>query len=128
MSYELADVLKRCSDTAAWVGVELQDINSVNLMDDTPLHTVCSWGDPESARILIDAGANVNAKGDIGAPPLFNAVIGGNPKVIELLVKSGARIGLRNDDGINALEYAQYSGASREVIDTLEKLGSLQNR
>jgi ankyrin repeat protein len=123
MSDKLNDVLKRCSGTASWFGVELHDVNSVNLMDDTPLHTVCSWGELESVKILIDAGADVNAKGDNGAPPLFNAVIGGNPKVIELLVKSGANANLSNDDGRSVLEYAQNINSSIGVLDILKKLG-----
>jgi ankyrin repeat protein len=123
MSYELNDVLKRCSDTASWFGVELHGVNSVNFMDDTPLHTVCTWGELESAKILIDAGADVNAKGDNGAPPLFNAVIGGNPKVIELLIKSGAKASLRNDDGRSVLEYARNINSSNSVLDILKKLG-----
>lgn len=119
MNKNLSDVLKRCSQTASWFGVELNDINSVNLMDDTPLHTICSWGDLESVKILIDAGADVNAKGDNGCSPLFNAVIGRNPKVIELLIKSGSSAGLRNDDGRSVLEYAQNINSSKEIINAL---------
>lgn len=125
MGSKLNDVLKRCSDTASWFGVELDDVNSVNLMDDTPLHTVCSWGEPESVKILIEAGADVNAKGDNGVTPLFNAVISDNPKVVEVLIKFGARADLRNDDGRSVLEYAKNISASMDVIDVLENPGNL---
>jgi len=37
MNYDLSEVLKRCSETASWFGTELNDISSVNLMDDTDL-------------------------------------------------------------------------------------------
>lgn len=121
MSYELSDVLKRCSGTASWFGVELLDVNSVNLMDDTPLHTVCSWGELESVKILLEIGADVNAKGDNGAPPLFNAVIGGNPKVVELLISFGANKNLRNDDNRSVLEYAQNIKSSDAVLGILKK-------
>lgn len=124
MSKNLEDVLTLCSRTASWFGVELRDINSINLMEDTPLHTVCSWGGFECVKILIDAGSNVNAKGDNGCTPLFNAVIGGNQRVIELLVDSGAIASLRNDDGRSVFEYAKNIGSSKEVIDFLKKLRS----
>jgi len=121
MSDELADVLERCLGTAAWFGEEQIDINSVNLMDDTPLHTVCSWGEVESARILIEAGADVNAKGDIGGTPLFNAVIGGNPRVVELLISSGADKTLRNDHNWSVLGFAQSTGSSEAILSILRK-------
>ncbi|ARU59248.1 ankyrin [Oleiphilus messinensis] len=122
MKNDLSSVLARCSDTASWFGIELNGVNCVNLMDDTPLHTVCSWGDLESARILIDAGADVNAKGDNGCSPIFNGVIGGNPKVLELLIRSGARVNSKNDDGRSVLEYARNIGSSEDVINTLLKV------
>ncbi len=78
-------------------------------------------GEPESVKILIDAGSDVNAKGDIGSPPLFNAIISGNPNVIELLIESGAIVTLRNDDGRNVLEYAENINSSKSVIDILKK-------
>lgn len=122
MSYDLKMVLKKCSDTASWYGLDVSDVKAINLMDDTPLHTVCTWGDLESVQTLINAGADVNAKGDNGVTPLFNAVISGNPKLIELLVKSGAILSLKNDDGRSVLEYAKNIQASISVVDLLKKL------
>jgi len=121
MSDELGDVLKRCAVTGAWYGQELTDVKSKNLVDDTPLHTMCSFGELESARILIEAGADVNAKGDFGYTPLFQAVIGENPKLIELLINSGADRTLRNDHNWTVLDYAQIFGSSETVLSILRK-------
>lgn len=121
MNYKLNDVLKRCSGTASWFGEGPIDINSVNLMDDTVLHTVCTWGELDSVKILLEAGANVNAKGDNGAPPLFNAVIGGNPAVVELLINSGANRNLKNDDDRSVFEYAQNIGSSEAILAILNR-------
>ena len=121
MSYQLSDVLKRCSGTASWFGLEVVDIKSVNLMDDTPLHTVCSWGEFEPVKILLEAGADVNARGDNGVPPLFNAVIGGNPKVVELLINYGANVNLKNDDNRSVFEFAQNINSSEIILDILRK-------
>lgn len=90
-------------------------------MEDTVLHTVCSWGDLEAVKILISAGANVNAKGDQGATPLFNAVIGENPDVISFLLKSGADPKIANNYNRQVLDYAKNVSASPLILQLFER-------
>jgi ankyrin repeat protein len=47
-------------------------------------------GDRHAARILLEAGADIDAKGDMGCTPLYFAVMGGHVQVAELLVRRGA--------------------------------------
>ena len=45
---------------------------------DTPLHKVALWGDNHAAKVLIDAGADIDARGDMGLTPLHFAVMQGH--------------------------------------------------
>ena len=61
-----------------------------NTWGDTPLHIVAIWGDTESARILIEAGAEIDACGEDDYTPLHNAIEQGNADMVALLLKAGA--------------------------------------
>lgn len=66
---------------------------------ETPLITAASYGDAEVARVLIDAGADIEAvaAADAGGVPggsvLLHAAVFGNTEVVDLLAAAGARIG-----------------------------------
>ena len=49
---------------------------------DTPLHKAARQGDTEAIVVLIDAGANPNAKDDSGTTPLHMAAEKGHAKAI----------------------------------------------
>lgn len=70
---------------------------------------------------MVAAGADVNAKGDQGATPLFNAVIGKNSDVVAFLLKSGADPGIANSYRRQVLEYAKNVSASFAILDFLER-------
>lgn len=74
MKNNVKKVLEECSHCGAWYGQKINSLNDRNSLNDTPLHTVCSWGDIKPVEILISAGANINSKGDQGNTPLFNAI------------------------------------------------------
>ena len=57
---------------------------------DTPLHVAALWGDRHAVRMLLDAGADVNAKGDMGCTPLYFAVMNHHVDVAETLLAHGA--------------------------------------
>ncbi|MFT3881675.1 MAG: ankyrin repeat domain-containing protein [Gemmatales bacterium] len=65
--------------------------------DDTPLHAAAFWGQYDIARLLIDAGANVNAvyanshNTSIKSTPLSEAKRLSNHKVAQLLIEKGAK-------------------------------------
>ena len=116
---ELKMTLLRCKSTGSWYGFDLTNLDDRNFLGDTPLHTVCSWGELEPVKQLIAAGADVNAIGDQGSTPLFNAVIGKNPQIISLLLKSGANPKIKNDMGNSVADYAKSISASKEIIKAL---------
>ena len=65
---------------------------------ETPLITAASYGDAEVARVLIQAGADVNARSasDSGGVPggsaLLHAAVFGMTDVLDLLVEAGAEV------------------------------------
>lgn len=116
----LKDVLERCCKTAAWDGLTITKLDQRNDLGDTPLHTVCSWGEVEPVEMLLASGADIRARGDKGGSVLFNAVIGGSPAVVRLLLKRGADPSAKNDWGRTPLQYAINVSAPAEVIKLLQ--------
>ena len=55
-----------------------------------PLHQAAERGALDAARLLIDAGADVNCRDRLGLPPLHFAVLKGRDAMIALLQDSGA--------------------------------------
>ena len=65
MNTDLKHTLEICQQTVSWKGLIIHSVNDRNEFDNTPLHTVCTWGEIEPARVLLDAGGDGNrAKGD----------------------------------------------------------------
>lgn len=68
-------------------------------MTETPLITAASYGDAEVTRVLIEAGANLDATasstagGVPGGTALRHAAVFGMTEVVDLLAAAGARIG-----------------------------------
>ncbi|HEY4492645.1 MAG TPA: ankyrin repeat domain-containing protein [Acidobacteriota bacterium] len=75
-------------------------------------------GDLESARKLIEQGADPNAKADDGASAWSQANLWGNLKIINLFLQSGADVNAKWDRGITALMVA----VDRSNVQCAEKL------
>jgi uncharacterized protein len=115
----IEDVLRTCGETASWYGLKVVSIDQRNDFGDTPLHTVCSWGELEPIEALLAGGADINAIGEQGGTVLLRAVIGGNPSVIRFLLKNGADPTVKNDWGDTPLQYALAVSAPPEIIKLL---------
>jgi uncharacterized protein len=77
---------------------------------DTPLHIAALWGDVDAARRLVEAGADVNAPGDMTCPPLFFAVMAGHAGVAELLLRLGADPDVPTELGYTPRTLAEHKG------------------
>ncbi|MDA8745372.1 ankyrin repeat domain-containing protein [Rubripirellula amarantea] len=87
----------------------------------TPLIHACSGPFAETAEMLIDAGADVNAADSTeGFTPLMTAAALGEKEVVELLLEKNANVATTDDDGDTALSHAQNAGHS-EIVTLLEK-------
>ena len=55
------------------------------------MHYAAHGGQKEIAELLIDAGADVNAKDDDGTTPLDRAIQLGHPEIADLLRQHGGK-------------------------------------
>jgi ankyrin repeat protein len=71
-----------------------------------PLHSAAATGRVECARLLIAAGADVNARQGGGFVPLHSAAQSGNEELSRLLLDAGADPSAQTDDGRTAADFA----------------------
>ena len=77
---------------------------------DTPLHLASVWGDLSAIEILLAAGADPNARGDLECSPLYNAITFGHVRTAKRLLLAGASPDDRNELEATAREAALNSG------------------
>ena len=93
----------------------------------TPLHFASVWArDPVIVSLLVQAGAEVNARNGSGGSPLHSAARSSeNPAMIAALVEAGAELdawterGYHGDDGLTPLHEAVASGQPSVVAALL---------
>ena len=72
----------------------------------TALHMCASYNHPEIARMLIDAGADVNIQDENGLTPLHWCVINNHPEIARMLIDAGADKTIPNNNGTLPYELA----------------------
>src|SRR5262249_9599321 len=80
----------------------------------TPLHVACRGNNLEIVKLLLAAGADVNAKGDDDRTPLHDAAGNKNAKFAELLIDKRADVRAASKfDKFTPLHRAAQAGATR---------------
>jgi ankyrin repeat protein len=97
----LTDVLQSTSDVLFPddLGERAVTIDSRGYDGDTPLHVMAWRNDLEGAEILVNAGADVNAPGEMSETPLHVALRQENAQMVEMLLRAGARDDIRGEFG-----------------------------
>ncbi len=84
-----------------------------------------SVGNTETAKALIEAGADVNAKHGDGVTPLLLAAREGQAETVKLLIKAGADVNAEIENGftVTVVEMAEMSGHP-EIVEILKQAGA----
>jgi ankyrin repeat protein len=103
----------------------LRSANSVNVkdrLDATPLHYAAIYGSVESVRILVERGANVNARNKSAATPLIYAAY--NFDKTRLLVEKGADVNARSAADMTPLLVAVSTHGNTATVKYLIDKGA----
>lgn len=112
--------LLRDGDRAAFRALLLENPRAATLKGpggSTPLMYAALYGDAESVRLLLEAGADPNISNEAGATPLMWAV--DDIDKTRLLIRSGADVDARSDDGRTPLLIAAARPGSYDIIKLL---------
>lgn len=94
------------------------DIRSDNQLANTPLHAALAGKRGEAVRILVEAGADVDAKQHGGWTPLHQSMAAGDRPLTELLLSRKA-VPTANDAGVPPSAIARERGHT-ELADWLD--------
>lgn len=89
----------------------------------SPLITAAVFGKPEEARILIEAGADLNFQNNDGSTALHTAAFFCRPEIVRMLLDKGADKTIRNKFGATA--YESVAVPFSEVKNTYDMMGTM---
>ena len=81
----------------------------------TALHHAVNSKRAEVLEVLIDAGADIEAKDDMGHSPLHSACHQGELAIVKMLVRAGAGVSVTDNEGDTCLIFAACAGCTRTV-------------
>ena len=110
----LEQVLQICSSCIEFASNYPRDANSFGT-DNSVLHVAVFSGNARFVRVLIENGAKVNCRGDMGNTALHDAVARNENGIIELLVHAGADVTIKNEFGETPLDAAKKRGMKRTI-------------
>ena len=110
----LDEILQSTSDVLfpAELGDRQVTLDSSDSDGDTPLHVLVRRKDRYAVDVLIAAGVDVNAVGDMGETPLHVAVAQEDEAIIRSLLRAGARTVIRSEFNQTAAERAKETGGA----------------
>jgi ankyrin repeat protein len=107
------------------------DVGIKNAYGQTPLHTVADWypedlGLIAKAKLLVDFGADPNARDENGKSALHVAAASGRKNIMEVIIEQAANvdINIKDNHGNSPLRFA----ATEEIADALVRAGADVNQ
>ena len=98
------------------------DAHGRGWMTGTPLNSAAAGRHTDVARLLLDAGADPNARQGSGWTPLHSAAHNGDLGMVGLLLARGADATATNDDGATVLSMAQESADAAVIARVRDAL------
>jgi len=96
---------------------------STNALRNTPLHAAAAGRAQAVAKLLVDAGANVNGRQNGGWTPLHSAAQNSDIEFARLLTEAGADVNALADNQQRPLDLALTMG-HQAMVDFLESHGA----
>jgi ankyrin repeat protein len=98
------------------------NLASNNQFKVSPIHSACAVSSYDIASILIENGADVNARQMRGVTPLHSAAHNGQTILAKLLIDNGADVNAENDDG-QTPEHMAEEGGFYETAELIKRSG-----
>ncbi len=89
-------------------------------LSETPLHAAAATGNPETIKLLVDLGANVNSTNEFMRTPMHYAAAGGHLEAIKVLHAAGANLQATDFRGSTPLHDAAAAKHRKVYIYLLE--------
>ena len=89
----------------------------------SPLITAAVFNKPEMAKLLIDAGADINFQNNDGSTALISAAFFGRPEIVKMLLDKGADKTIKNKYNTTALD--NVTAPFAEVKDVYDLMGNM---
>ncbi len=127
-SYEVAnfmDAVRRGNKDAVVAFLNKYE-DAANTHDDffsngkTALIWAAKYGHKDIVELLLEKGADINAKDRSGWTPLMEVAMSGPFEMLEFLLERGADFDAKSNNGTTALVYAQANGI-QAAVDVLEQ-------
>lgn len=116
------ELLNQVKSTTDFGYVTFDSINATNALGDNALHYVCTWGELDAAKLLVENGINLNQRGEFGFTPLRVAKDFGHNEIVEYLKAYGADPNsIDAPENFNPEQNAEHMRRLGEEIETLVK-------
>ncbi|XP_006833297.2 protein CbxX, plasmid isoform X1 [Amborella trichopoda] len=107
-----------------WKGPEKIDMEAKNMYGETPLHMAAKNGSNETARLLLDHGAHLEAKANNGMTPLhlaiWHSLREGDILTVKAFLEYNADCNITDNDGMTPLNHLSQGPGNENLQQLLQ--------
>ena len=105
-----SEVLSDIASAPGFEGIDQIGVATRGANGTTPLHWMALLGDVQAIRLLIEAGANIDAVDNDGCTPIHIAAQWRQTSAVHILKNSGADCTIKNAQGFAPVDVARVEG------------------